>query len=149
MLILLGTFAIALAGSLLPAVSSEVWLLAAAAVAPRTLLPGLVLAATAGQVLGKSLLYLAGSRAVGAGIRARIIGRRGAALERIESTLRIHPRRTGALIVLSGIAGVPPLYALSLACGVLRTGLARFACAAGAGRLARHALIVALPALVR
>jgi membrane protein YqaA with SNARE-associated domain len=132
------------ASAFVPVVNAELYLLAASAAAPRAFVVPLVIAAALGQMAGKTAMYFAGRGAL------RLRGRRAnRALTEIQAKYRGHRAIGSALLFTSAAAGLPPFYIVSIACGVMRVGLARFLALGLAGRLVRFAAIVLVPQIVR
>jgi membrane protein YqaA with SNARE-associated domain len=129
-------------GSLVPLVNVELLILSMAALAPDELLPPLVVVAAAGQMTGKTILYLAGLGTFRIA-RTRDHPRVKALLAWLES----HRRIAGLILFASASAGVPPLYAMSVACGMLRFGLPPFLTVVLVGRVIRFSLLVHVPQL--
>jgi uncharacterized membrane protein YdjX (TVP38/TMEM64 family) len=73
------TFAVCLAGGFFPAISVDLYLLGAAAIAAPGTLPLLVIVATVGQVVGKGAAYLAAGQLASGGVVARRRDRAGTA----------------------------------------------------------------------
>jgi len=138
------SLAMGVASGLVPALNTEAYLLALAALAPPQALPAAVIGVTAGQMAAKSLLYGVGSGAMSArpfrASEARI-----AALTKRLAELRVS---TALVVFASAVTGVPPFYLVSVAAGSLRYSLARFLLVGGSGRLLRFAAVVALPRLL-
>jgi membrane protein YqaA with SNARE-associated domain len=139
-----GSFGVGLVSGLVPAVNTEAYLLMVAALAPRPALVPVVVCVTAGQMLAKGLLYLAGSGALSSRFLARRTGRLAALRQRLERA----EAGASAVVFSSAVTGIPPFYVVSLAAGSLRFSLARFLLVGGSGRLLRFATIVALPGLL-
>lgn len=123
--------------------NAEIYLIAASATSGPAALGPLILAATAGQMVAKSVMYLAGR-----GVLALPIGRYR---ERLElAGQRLEGSRLGAapFVGLSGFSGIPPFYLTSILAGVLRLPffLVFFAPGAG-GRLLRFGLVAGFPQL--
>jgi membrane protein YqaA with SNARE-associated domain len=139
-----GSFAIGFVSGLVPAVNTEAYLLAVAALAPSGAVAPVVVFVTAGQMLAKALLYLAGSGA----LHSRFLAAHEQRLASVRR--RIERMRSGAsaLLFSSALIGIPPFYFVSVAAGSLRWSLARFLLVGGSGRLLRFAAIVALPGLL-
>ena len=94
-----------MASALIPVINIELYLMGAAALAPRQMAVPLVLAATVGQMVGKVVMYFAATGAV------KLPGNRlRAALEGMNTTLRNRPRSGGALVFASAAAGLPPFF---------------------------------------
>jgi membrane protein YqaA with SNARE-associated domain len=141
--IALATFLYCLAGALVPAFNIEAYLLAVSAARPGTDRAAVLLAATLGQMCGKSLLYLAGAGML------RLPSWRDT--ERVrEAAARLGRARCGAtaLTVLSALTGVPPFYAVSVAAGALRLRFAAFLAAGCCAVLVRFSAVLALGGLL-
>jgi membrane protein YqaA with SNARE-associated domain len=139
-----GTFLYCVGSAVIPVMHAEAYLIAVSALSPPGVGWALVIAATAGQMLGKVAMYGAGRGAIhlpSAWLRNRI-ARASAQVER---------QRTigNALIFLSSSTGIPPFYFVSVAAGVLRVPLVGFIVFGSAGRFVRFAAAVFLPQLIR
>ncbi len=140
----LTTLGVAMASAVIPVINIEIYLLGAAALAPAAMAVPLVLAATIGQMVGKVVMYFAGTGAV------KLPGKRlQATLEGMNNTLRNRPRSGGALVFASAASGFPPFFIVTVAAGAARMNLPLFVVLGFLGRLIRFAVIVALPHLVR
>jgi membrane protein YqaA with SNARE-associated domain len=140
----LTTLGVAVASALIPVINIEIYLLGVAAVAPASMAVPLVLAATTGQMIGKTVMYFAGTGAV------RLPGKRlQTALQGMHTTLRDRPRMGSALIFASASAGIPPFFIVSVAAGAARMSLPSFVVFGFLGRVVRFSVIVALPQLAR
>jgi len=137
-----GIFFVALSGalvsSLVPLVNAELLLLGLALATPAAA-PLLVVVMAAGQMVGKSALFLTGGRLTRSALEGRLArwrldGRTG---------------RAGApLIGLSAFAGLPPFYLVSVAAPALGVRFRTFLVVGLAGRVLRFGALVALPDLV-
>jgi membrane protein YqaA with SNARE-associated domain len=142
--LLLSTLTAAFVSALFPAVNAEAVVLAAAALAPRPLLVPLVVLATASHMMGKVLLYLAGSGLL------RLPGRRATAgLDRVMAKFRERRGAQGSVLFVSALLGIPPFYLASVASGALGLGLCRFVAIGFLGRLLRFSGLALLPQLFR
>jgi membrane protein YqaA with SNARE-associated domain len=137
-----GLFLVALSGavvsSVVPLVNAEILLLGLALAAPEAA-PLLVIVMAAGQMAGKSALFLGGGRLTPAAVETRL------------ARWRLDGRRRaagGPLIGLSAFTGLPPFYLVSLAAPALGVRFGTFLAMGLAGRLLRFAVLVALPQLV-
>lgn len=140
----LTTFGVALLSALVPVVNIEIYLLGASALAPSAFVVPLVIAATAGQMLGKTAMYYMGMGALKLpGTRWKV------AMEKVNSHMEQHPRMGGALVFASASVGLPPFYIMSVAAGAARMNLAWFIVLGSLGRLIRFGVIVAVPQLVK
>jgi len=138
----LATFSFALAGGLVPFLNVEAYLLVVAVAVPRAEVLPLVVAAAAGQVAAKALLYGAGLGALRPSIARR---------PRLEGAVaRLAGAGTGArgIVFASALLGVPPFYAVSVAAGVVRLGLPGFLAIGLLGRLLRFTAILLAPRLI-
>ena len=141
---LAGSFVVGLVSGLVPVVNTEAYLLAVAAFAPSDRLLPVIVLTTVGQMIAKSLLYLAGSGVMG----SRFLGARAARLDEVKSRLERAPTGVAALVFASATAGWPPFYLVSLAAGSLRYSLARFVLVGGSGRLVRFTALVSVSRLL-
>lgn len=140
----LTTLGVAVVSAVLPVINIELYLLAAASLAPPAMAVPLVLAATIGQMVGKVVMYFAATGAV------KLPGKRiQAALEGMNTALRDRPRSGGALVFASAAAGLPPFFVVTVAAGAARMNLVSFVVFGSLGRLVRFAVIVALPHVVK
>jgi membrane protein YqaA with SNARE-associated domain len=144
LLTVLATYGVLLLSAVVPFVNAELYLIAAAALAPRDLLVPLIVAATLGQMTGKLLMYYAGRGAVHLP---------SARVRRAIATVRTRYADRSALgdltILASASVGLPPFYVVSIAAGMLGIHVARFAALGTVGRAARFAAIVLAPQLFR
>lgn len=128
----------ALVSSLVPLVNAEVLLMGLALSSPAAA-PLLVVVMAAGQMVGKSALFLGGARLTRSALESRL------------ARWRLDERtgRAGApLIGMSAFIGLPPFYLVSVAAPALGVRFRTFLVMGLAGRLLRFAVLVALPRLV-
>jgi membrane protein YqaA with SNARE-associated domain len=128
----------ALVSSLVPLVNAELLLLGLALASPAAA-PLLVVVMAAGQMVGKSALFLGGARLTPSTLEGRL------------ARWRLDERtgRAGApLIGMSALTGLPPFYLVSVAAPALGVRFRTFLVMGLAGRLLRFAVLVALPRLV-
>ena len=138
-------FIAAIVSALLPWVNAELMLLAVAA--PLTSfsdVSGVVLAITAGQVIGKSGLYWIARRTS----RPTLNGRFGEAVDRWRVVCESRHRSMQTMMTLSAVFGLPPFYLTTLAAAALGVGFARFLVAASIGRLLHFAAVALAPFLI-
>lgn len=140
-----GSFGVGFVSGVLPAVNTEAYLLTVSSLAPREAVPLTVVFVTAGQMLAKACVYLAGRGA----FSGRLTRRPGDRLAAFRSRIEGMQDRSSALVFSSAVFGVPPFYVVSLAAGSLRYSLARFLLVGASGRLVRFAAIVSIPPLLR
>lgn len=144
----LTTFGVCALSAVIPLVNAEIYLLGASALAPRELAIPLIVAATLGQMAGKSLMYFAGAGAV------HLPGER---LQRMVAQVEQRYQRAGAggatlgkgIILVSAMVGLPPFYVVSIACGLFRIPFAQFLVLGLLGRLVHFGVIVLVPQLVK
>ena len=139
-------FVAAIVSALLPWVNAELMLLAVAA--PLTSLgelSGVVLAITAGQVLGKSGLYWMARQMS----RSTPNGRFARAVDRWRVAGDSRHRSTQTMMTLSAIFGLPPFYVTTIAAGALRVSFGRFLMAAVVGRLVHFSAVGLAPLIIQ
>jgi membrane protein YqaA with SNARE-associated domain len=138
------TFLVSLVSAVFPAVNTEVFLLAVAAIAKPAALPAVLLAASVGQIAGKSLFYLAGR-----GFVKLPLGRYQATFD--EWTVRLGRSQRGVDLVMFSSAswGVPPFLVVPYLAGAFKLSFHRFLLWGLLGRFLRFGAIVLLPALVK
>jgi len=105
----------------LPTVAGSVWQLLA-----------LVMVATAGQMLGKCVVYWAGRR--GAGLSGPKVK---ATLARWRARTSQRPAAPLVTVLVSSTISVPPFYLMSLVAGAIRMPFGRYLVAGSCGRLLR------------
>jgi membrane protein YqaA with SNARE-associated domain len=137
-----GIFFVALSGalvsSLLPFVNAELLLIGMALATPAAA-PLLVVVVAAGQMVGKSVLFLTGGRVARSALAGRL------ARWRLDGRTR---QAGGPLIGMSAFLGLPPFYLVSVAAPALGVRFRTFLVMGLAGRLLRFGLLVSLPELV-
>ncbi len=135
-------FLVGLTTGLFPFALAEATALAAGAIASPFERTGVLIAFTAGHVLGKMAWYAA-ARAERwirhPKIRAQIEKARVAAAR--------HPIAGVGVIASSATLSLPPFHLLTLAAGIVKAPPVRFALVAFAGRLVRFGAIAAFPRL--
>jgi membrane protein YqaA with SNARE-associated domain len=140
----LTSFAVCGIGALLPFVNTELYLMGAAALAPRALWPPLVVAGTVGAMAGKVLLYFAGR-----GVVKLPGGRVQRGLAKTQARMEERPAVGMALYAVSAVVGLPPFYVTTVAAGAVGMNFVYFLVVGFFGRLLRFAVVVALPQLAR
>jgi membrane protein YqaA with SNARE-associated domain len=135
-------FFVALSGavvsSLVPFVNAELLLIGLAVASPAAA-PLLVVVMAAGQMVGKSVLFLGGGRLTRSTVESRL------ARWRLDSRTR---RTRAPLIAISAFTGLPPFYLVSIAAPALGVSFRTFLAVGLAGRLLRFGALVALPQLI-
>jgi len=136
------TFLFSLAGSLVPILSIEAFLLAVGAARPCVAILLLPAAATLGQMAGKSLVYRSGAGLLRLPLPGSVRVRD--AMSRLSGS-KLGPT---AFVLASALTGLPPFYAVSLAAGALGVPFGRFMAAGSCGALLRFTTLLALASLV-
>lgn len=128
----------------IPLVNAEVIVLSAATLGPSHLAAPCVLLVTVGQMIGKSVIFMAGRGAISIPWMVSAEKFRKAS-QRIDEG-----GATGDLILFaSASAGLPPFYLTSVACGMLRMSFPRFALVGFTGRLIRFSALAVFPQLAQ
>ena len=140
---IMGTFVYCLGSAVFPLLHAEAYLITVSALTPPALSWGLVLAGTAGQMVGKVIMYGAG-RGVVRLPSERLQRRLEAAAARYEGRRKLG----NALILLSASTGLPPFFVTSVVAGMLRVPLVPFIFFGAVGRFLRFAVAVFLPHLI-
>lgn len=136
----LTTFAVCLAGSIIPLINTEIYLVSAVALSPPTYMAPLVVTATLGQMAGKVAMFY-GGRGILRIRQDRVRNGVATLRERLEGrawTARV-------LLFSSATVGLPPLYLMSIACGTIGMSIATFLVLGTAGRLIHFAFVALLP----
>jgi len=135
------TFLIALASGLVPfVINLELYVLAVATLTQASPI-AIVALATAGQMLGKLVLYQAGRGA----LNVKWI-RRGAA-SRAANAFAKRPASGLTIVAVSAVTGFPPFYGVSLMAGTLRMPLVAFMTIGIIGRIVRFGVVYLAPVL--
>lgn len=134
------TLAVCVAGAIIPLINTEIYLLSVSALSPRSFVVPLVVAATLGQMLGKVVMFYAGRGVIR--FRSERIQRGIAAMR---SRLERRPRTALLILFSSATFGLPPLYAVTVACGAVGMSLFSFFVVGTVGRLIHFAAVAALP----
>lgn len=140
----LTTFIVAVISGVVPVVNIEIYLVWVAALTPSSLGVPITVLAAAGQMIGKTIMYLAA-----AGILKISVKEPGEKMASIKKKFESWKDRLSLFLFLSAFSGFPPFYVVSLAAGALRINFWRFLVAGLAGRLLRFALIVFFPHLIK
>ena len=122
--------------AVVPVVNAELYIVAAASVVPRAQQPVMVTIFTLGTMAGKMALYLLAARLVSSrSAKAR------AQVEQWVDRLRHRQGYVWPVVFASTLFGFPPLYAVTLAAGVLRISMVGFFVVGCIGRFARFSAI--------
>jgi membrane protein YqaA with SNARE-associated domain len=133
--VLAGAVLVCVLGGVIPWINTEVAVIGAALLVPRSALPVLVIACALGQMSAKAALY-----GVTRWAPHRLPARARAFLERAEKYR--DRRRLLAVAIFSGaFIAVPPFYIVTLACGLLRVPFLLFLIAGIAGTALRYGFV--------
>jgi len=125
-------------------VNAEVIVFSLSAFAGSGLNPlAVALVATAGQMLGKSVMYWTGRGAL-----TLVPTRHRARIERWRERFTRRASAATGIVFVSALSGVPPLYVISILAGSLKVRFATFAIAGTCGRFLHFTCLVYLPRLV-
>ena len=120
----------------IPLINAELLVMAAAVAVPTAAMPMVVVAATAGQMLSKTLLFELARRAP-----RRLPQRARHRLDRAVARVQARGGTAGSLVFASAASGIPPFYGISLAGGALGMRIRTFLLTGTAGRGLRFAVI--------
>ena len=140
----LTTLGVCVVSAIFPFVNAEIYLLSVVALSPESLALPLALAATIGQMIGKVLMYTAARS--GARLPGEWMNRK---LAKAEAWLREREGIGGIALLSSATTGIPPFYAVTVACGLVRFRFLHFFAVGFLGRLVRFSAVVLLPQLVK
>jgi membrane protein YqaA with SNARE-associated domain len=140
----LTTFAVCVAGAIIPFINTEIYLVSGVALNPESAIPYLVVAATIGQMVGKVAMYYAG-RGVLKVPNERV--KQGVA--KVRERLERRPRTAGLVLFSSSLVGIPPLYVVSIACGTIGMRLIPFFLIGTLGRLIHFGAVAMIPEVAR
>jgi membrane protein YqaA with SNARE-associated domain len=136
-------FGLSIVSALLPWVNSEVLLLSLSAFAHSSFqLMILVLLASAGQLLGKCILYWAGR-----GVIPVSSGRIDKALNSWKDRFARSGSKSMWLVFISAVTGIPPFYVITFLAGAFRLKFSSFIAVAAAGRLLHFGILAMVPQL--
>ena len=136
----LTTVAVSVVSALVPFINAELYLLSVVALAPAGMALPLALAATVGQMIGKVVMYYIAQGAL------RVPGKwMQGRLTAAEGWLQQRKNVGGLALLASATTGIPPFYAMTVACGILRFRFLHFLAVGFFGRLVRFSLLVLIP----
>lgn len=137
-------FALSIVSALVPWVNGEVILLSLTALAHAPWARAvLVLAASAGQMAGKCILYWAGR-----GVIPLKSGRMIKAISTWKGRFEQSSSKMLSLVFVSSALGIPPFFVITLLAGVFRVRFAPFFTVGACGRLVRFGAIAFAPCLI-
>lgn len=119
-------------------------MIAASAALPRGYAIPLILAATLGQMTGKSLMFFGGR-----GVKFLQRGRMKDRIEAVGEMMQGRDGAVGTLLFTSAATGLPPFYVVSVASGLVGVAFMQFAVLGFLGRLTRFSVVVMLPQLIK
>ncbi len=152
---LLSTLGAAALGSVFPLVNIELYLVGVVTAVPEVSWWALALAATVGQVAGKTLFYLAGRGSftlgsrLGRTVRTERGSRWSAWVHRFHRRCEQRPLWGLATLLLGAITGIPPYTVMSFVSGAAGIGWTGFLVTSLAGRSVHFLLVAGAPELVR
>jgi len=142
------TLVVGFLSALIPLVNIELFLVAAAAIAPRTYpVWTLGVVAAAGQMCGKSVLYWSAGSALNSRTGRRFSPDRVDALRRRMAAM--NPWVLGGFSFVSALVGMPPFLLFSILAGVIEMRYWHFAVSGLAGRGLRLVAVVSFPHAIK
>jgi membrane protein YqaA with SNARE-associated domain len=138
------TYLVSLVSGFVPVINCEAYLVSVSAISPTTFALPVTLAAVAGQMTAKVVLYLSGR-----GVMRLPLGRYRAKLEAAHARFDRRRGRSGVFLFASAATGFPPFYVVAVLAGMLRLGFMGFLIAGSLGRFVRFGLVVIAPLIVR
>lgn len=144
LLLWLTTLGVCIAGAIVPFINTEIYLLSVSALSPRSFVAPLVIAATLGQMIGKVVMFYAGRGVLR--FRSERV-RRG--ISRVRARLEGRPRAAWLILFSSATVGLPPLYAVTVACGAIGMSLFSFFVIGTVGRLIHFSVVALLPQYIK
>jgi membrane protein YqaA with SNARE-associated domain len=119
-------------------------LIAASAALPQSYAIALILAATLGQMTGKSMMFFGGR-----GVKFLQRGRMKERIDEMGERMRRRNGAIGSMLFMSAAIGLPPFYLVSVASGLVGVAFAQFATIGFLGRFVRFSLVVLFPHLIK
>jgi membrane protein YqaA with SNARE-associated domain len=142
--IYLTTLIVSLVAGVLPIDIMEVYLVWVAALTPRSQAIPILLLATLGQMVGKTIFYFAA-----AGILKISIKKPSDKIRAVQEKIARSRYGAGLVIFASAFLGFPPFYWTSVAAGVCRISFPLFLTVGFAGRFLRFGIFVFFPHLIK
>lgn len=140
----LSTFIVCLVSGFVPFINAEVYLILVSAMAPKDAALAIILISVAGQMLAKSILYLAGK-----GLLKLNLSRYEKKMDQAIAKFQKWRNKSDFFIFLSAFSGFPPFYLVSILAGLFELNFKRFFVWGSAGRLVRFSMVVLFPELVK
>ena len=139
-----GYYMTAIVSAIVPWVNGELLMLSAVPIAgTRAALAALVVAVTAGQMTGKTLMYWFSRKST----RQHSV-RVQRCIERWRGRLQRRPRAVLAVVLVSALVGFPPFFIVSVAAGSIGLAFPRFLVVGLAGRLVHFAVVAFGPGMI-
>jgi membrane protein YqaA with SNARE-associated domain len=139
-----GTFLYCIGSGFIFVMNAELYLLAVSAISPPGAIAPLILAASLGQMVAKSAMYLGGR-----GVLKLPLGKYQEKMDKVSEKLHRSRAGPGGFVFLSASTGLPPFYLVSILAGTLRLPFLVFFLPGFAGRLIRFGLLVLSPQLAK
>lgn len=134
------TFAVCVAGAIIPIINTEIYLLSAVALSPPSYVAPLVVMATLGQMTGKVVMFYGGR-----GVLRIKHDRVRNAVAQTRAKLEHRPWLSRAVLFSSATFGLPPLYVMSVACGTIGMSIVTFFLIGTVGRLIHFTVVALIP----
>jgi len=138
------TFGAAVVSAFVPLVNIELVLIAASAALPRSYAIALILAATLGQMIGKSVMFFGGR-----GVKLLQRGYMKVKIDEVRDAIQRRNGAVGTMLFMSAATGLPPFYVVSVASGLTGIRFTQFATLGFLGRFARFSVVVLFPQLIK
>ncbi|MFZ2054688.1 MAG: VTT domain-containing protein [Candidatus Aminicenantales bacterium] len=142
--IYLTTLIVSLVAGVLPIDIMEVYLVWVAALTPRSQAIPILLLATLGQMIGKTIFYLAA-----AGILKISIKKPGEKIRAVQAKIARSRYGAGVILFSSAFLGFPPFYWTSITAGICRISFPLFLTTGFVGRFLRFGVFVFFPHLIK
>lgn len=141
-----GAFILCFVSGLIPFLNSEIFVLALAALTdkPGALMTIATLGAL-GQILAMMLLYASGSGFLNVGFLQPKNPQRLEKLTRLRERMTRYRGSAYSVLFIAASTGLPPVFMVSVVCGILRVNLSRFILIAFSARILRFAILVWFP----
>lgn len=137
------SFVIGFVSGLVPFVNSEVYLLFVSPFSARPTLVPIAILSASGQLLAKTILYLAGR-----GVISMKMTKMRDRIDAVHKKFVEWRHKTDALIFVSSALGLPPFYVVSVVAGAAKLNFPKFFVIGLVGRSMRFAVIVLFPQFV-
>jgi membrane protein YqaA with SNARE-associated domain len=136
------TFLFCFTGGLVPVLNTEIYLISVSSLAAPVAIWPVILIATSGQLISKTLIYLAGR-----GVIRFPLKRYEDKMELVKKKFEQWKSAPYLFIFISAFSGIPPFYAVTFFTGLIRMNFITFLISGFIGRFLRFALAAQLPQL--